>query len=81
MLDIKINLKSNKTPKIRFKGNSNDILNELMQINVYVIDYVLEHTKASIKENLDTIDNYTNFLNDKLKSKYGKDIGNYGNIR
>ena len=80
MLDIKVELNGKKPPKIKFRGKSNDILNELMLTDMYVISFVLDNSKSSIKENIDTIDNYTNLLNQKLKERFASGI-NYGNTR
>lgn len=74
MINIKMNYDSKRPPRIKFKGNSNDLLNELMEINKYVLTFVLDNTPSSIKEKLDTIDNFTNFLNEKVKGKYEKGI-------
>ena len=71
MLDIKIdNRNKKKYPKIKFYGYTNDILNELMEVNVYLIGYILNHEKISRKEQMDLIDNYTNDLKDNLYRKF-----------
>ena len=81
MLDIKFHSNNKKLPKIKFKGNSNDILNELMEVNIYVISFVLKHTNQSIKENIDTIDNYLGFLDKRLKKEFAKGVENYGDFK
>lgn len=71
MLDIKIdNRNKKKYPKIKFNGYSNDILNELMEVNVYLIGFILNNEKISRKEQMDLIDNFTNDIKVNLYRKF-----------
>lgn len=71
MLNIKIdNRNKKKYPKIKFYGYTNDILNELMEVNVYLIGYILNNEKISRKEQMDLIDNYTNDMKNNLYNKF-----------
>lgn len=71
MLDIKIdNRNKKKYPKIKFNGYSNDILNELMEVNVYLIGFILNNEKISRKEQMDLIDNFTKDIKVNLYRKF-----------
>lgn len=71
MLDIKIdNRNKKKYPKIKFNGYSNDILNELMEVNVYLIGFILNNEKISRKEQMDLIENFTKDIKVNLYGKF-----------
>ena len=74
MLDIKIdNANKKKKPKIRFCGYTNDLLNELMEINIYLLNYILDKESLSLKEQMDLIDEYTKTLKNTLLARFKKE--------
>ena len=82
MLNIKIVNSKKKFPKIRFYGYANDLLNELMEVNIYVLDYILDNEKISNKEQMDLIDNYVKDMKDTLYQRFNEEeINANGNVR
>lgn len=73
MFDIRMNYKSKKPPKIKFEGKTNDLLNELMEINVYVLSFILRHEGISLKEQMELIDNFSGTLHNVLYEKYSEE--------
>ena len=72
MFDIRINYKSKKPPKIKFEGKTNDLLNELMEINVYILKFILDNEKLSLKGQMDLIDDFSSTLHKTLYEKFSK---------
>ena len=70
MINIKMNYKAKKPPRIEFHGYTNDLLNELMEINVYVLRFILNHENISLKEQMDLIDEFTKTMKETLYEKF-----------
>ena len=67
MLNVDIDLTNKKKkPKIKVEGEANTLMNEIMEFNVYTIDFILSQSSISVKEKLDCIKSFTDDLKENL---------------